>query len=47
MTTLVTLATAQRILADKTRHVQPATHSDRDWNRLIPHLHHLPMTKGW
>ncbi len=43
----MTLATAQRILADKTRHVQPATHSNRDWNRLIPHLHRLPMTKAW
>ncbi|WP_342059158.1 P22AR C-terminal domain-containing protein [Aeromonas sp. OTU364] len=35
----MTLAAAQRILADKTRHVQPTTHSHRDWNRLIPHLH--------
>lgn len=43
----MTLATAQRILADKTRHIQPATHSDRDWNRLIPHLHRLPMPKSW
>ncbi|WP_421185315.1 P22AR C-terminal domain-containing protein [Aeromonas enteropelogenes] len=43
----MTLAAAQRILANKTRHVQPATHSDRDWNRLIPHLHRLPVTKGW
>ncbi|WP_324026123.1 P22AR C-terminal domain-containing protein [Aeromonas caviae] len=43
----MTLATAQRILADKTLHVQPATHSNRDWNRLIPHLHRLPMPKAW
>ncbi|HGY5243968.1 TPA: P22AR C-terminal domain-containing protein [Aeromonas salmonicida subsp. pectinolytica] len=43
----MTLAAAQRILADKTRHVQPATHSNRDWNKLIPHLHRLPMTKSW
>lgn len=43
----MTLATAQRILADKTRHVQPATHGNRDWNRLIPHLHRLPATKSW
>lgn len=42
----MTLAAAQRILADKTRHVQPTTHSNRDWNRLIPHLHRLPMTKS-
>lgn len=43
----MTLAAAQRILADKTRHVQPATHGDRDWNRLIPHLHRLPTAKSW
>ncbi|WP_139738007.1 P22AR C-terminal domain-containing protein [Aeromonas caviae] len=43
----MTLAAAQRILADKTRHVQPATHANRDWNRLIPHLHRLPITKSW
>ncbi len=43
----MTLAAAQRILVDKTRHVQPATHSDRDWNRLIPHLHRLPTAKSW
>lgn len=43
----MTLAAAQRILADKTRHVQPATHSNRDWNRLIPHLHRENMPKSW
>lgn len=43
----MTLAAAQRILVDKTRHVQPATHSNRDWNRLIPHLHRLPTAKSW
>ncbi|WP_323883112.1 P22AR C-terminal domain-containing protein [Aeromonas hydrophila] len=43
----MTLAAAQRILADKTRHVQSATHSNRDWNRLIPHLHRLPAAKSW
>ncbi|MCX4050398.1 BRO family protein [Aeromonas caviae] len=42
----MTLAAAQRILVDKTRHIQSATHGDRDWNRLIPHLHRLPMAKG-
>ncbi|MFM5171064.1 P22AR C-terminal domain-containing protein [Aeromonas veronii] len=36
-----------KILTDKTRHVQPTTHSNRDWNRLIPHLHRLPTTKSW
>ncbi len=43
----MTLAAAQRILADKTHHVQPTTHSNRDWNRLIPHLHRLPIAKSW
>ncbi|MFQ2037344.1 P22AR C-terminal domain-containing protein [Aeromonas veronii] len=43
----MTLAAAQRILADKTRHAQLATHSNRDWNKLIPHLHRLPITKSW
>ncbi|MGE6267014.1 P22AR C-terminal domain-containing protein [Aeromonas media] len=42
----MTLAAAQRILADKTRHVQPTTHGNRDWNRLIPHLHRLPVSKS-
>ncbi|MDX7854365.1 P22AR C-terminal domain-containing protein [Aeromonas caviae] len=43
----MTLAAAQRILVDKTRHIQPTTHGDRDWNRLIPHLHRLPTAKSW
>lgn len=43
----ITLAAAQRILADKTRHAQPTTHGNRDWNRLIPHLHRLPTAKDW
>lgn len=43
----MTLAAAQRILADKTRHIQSATHGNRDWNRLIPHLHRLPTAKSW
>ncbi|WP_169045820.1 P22AR C-terminal domain-containing protein [Aeromonas salmonicida] len=42
----MTLAAAQRTLADKTRHIQPTTHSNRDWNRLIPHLHRLPAAKS-
>ena len=42
----MTLAAAQRILADKTRHIQSATHGDRDWQRLLPHLHRLPLTKS-
>ncbi|MEZ6972556.1 MULTISPECIES: P22AR C-terminal domain-containing protein [unclassified Aeromonas] len=43
----MTLAAAQRILVDKTRHVQPATHGTRDWNRLLPHLHRQPIIKSW
>ncbi|MFM5802305.1 P22AR C-terminal domain-containing protein [Aeromonas veronii] len=43
----MTLAAAQRILADKTRHVQPVTHSNHDWNRLLPHLHRQPVAKCW
>lgn len=43
----MTLAAAQRILADKTRHIQSATHCDRDWNRLIPHLQRLSSAKRW
>ncbi|MGL5814509.1 MAG: P22AR C-terminal domain-containing protein [Aeromonas sp.] len=35
----MTLAAAQQILANKTRHIQSATHGDRDWQRLLPHLH--------
>ncbi|MFM5554753.1 P22AR C-terminal domain-containing protein [Aeromonas veronii] len=42
----MTLAAAQRILADKTRHVQPATYGDRDWNKLIPHLHRLQTARS-
>lgn len=26
-------------LADKTHHIQSATHGDRDWQRLLPHPH--------
>ncbi|MFM5718001.1 P22AR C-terminal domain-containing protein [Aeromonas caviae] len=43
----ITLAAAQRILADKSRHIQPATHSNRDWNSLIYHLYHLAASKRW
>lgn len=43
----MTLAAAQRILADKTRHIQSATHGNRDWNRLIPHLHRENMPRSW
>ncbi|OZG41771.1 hypothetical protein CAK78_11345 [Aeromonas sp. A35_P] len=38
---------AQQILADKTGHIQPATHGERDWFRLIPHLHREQLPKGW
>ncbi|GAA0462506.1 Rha family transcriptional regulator [Aeromonas salmonicida] len=29
---------AQQILSAKTCHIQPTTHGDRDWHKLIPHL---------
>jgi hypothetical protein len=35
----MTLRRAQQILADKTRHIQSSTHGNRDWLRLLPHLH--------
>ncbi|MBS4688608.1 hypothetical protein J4G63_15340 [Aeromonas sobria] len=35
----MTLQRAQQILVDKTRHIQSATHGERDWRRLLPHLH--------
>lgn len=34
----LTLQQAQRILADKTSHVQLVTHGNRDWHRVIPYL---------
>lgn len=43
----MTLQQAQRILAGKTRHVQPATHGDRDWHRVIPHLRRESKAIGW
>jgi len=35
----VTLHQAQRILADKTRHIGPRHCQQRDWERLMPKLH--------
>ncbi|WP_323893769.1 hypothetical protein [Aeromonas veronii] len=32
----MTLAAAQRILADKTHHIPSATHGNRDWQRRPP-----------
>jgi hypothetical protein len=43
----MTLQRAQQILAEKTDHVQPVPHGNRDRNRLNPHLYRLPMTKSW
>ncbi|WP_392463941.1 Rha family transcriptional regulator [Aeromonas dhakensis] len=42
-----TLNQARKILADRTRHIQPNTHGDSDWPRLIPHLRREPKTIGW
>ncbi|MFM5138415.1 P22AR C-terminal domain-containing protein [Aeromonas rivipollensis] len=42
-----TLQSAQQLLADKTRHIQPGIHGKLDWNRVIPHLRSLPLTKSW
>ncbi|MGY3931228.1 phage regulatory protein, Rha family [Aeromonas encheleia] len=42
-----TLQSAQQLLADKTRHIQPSIHGKLDWNRVIPHLRSLPLTKSW
>ncbi|WP_241672799.1 Rha family transcriptional regulator [Aeromonas media] len=42
-----TLNQARKILADRTRHIQPNTHGDSDWPKLIPHLRRDQLTIGW
>ncbi|WP_425935407.1 Rha family transcriptional regulator [Aeromonas rivipollensis] len=42
-----TLNQARKILADRTRHIQPNTHGDSDWSKLIPHLRREPKAIGW
>lgn len=42
-----TLNQARKILADRTRHIQPNTHGDSDWPKLIPHLRREPLAVGW
>lgn len=42
-----TLNQARKILADRTRHIQPNTHGNSDWPKLIPHLRREPKTIGW
>lgn len=42
-----TLNQARKILADRTRHIQPNTHGDNDWSKLIPHLRRQPKAIGW
>ncbi|MGL6487968.1 Rha family transcriptional regulator [Aeromonas hydrophila] len=37
----------RKILADRTRHIQPNTHGDSDWPKLIPHLRREPKAIGW
>lgn len=34
-----TLNQARKILADHTRHIQPNTHGDSDWPKLLPYIH--------
>ncbi len=42
-----TLNQTRKILADRTRHIQPNTHGDTDWPKLIPHLRREPKAIGW
>ncbi|MGL6403465.1 Rha family transcriptional regulator [Aeromonas hydrophila] len=42
-----TLNQARKILADRTRHIQPNTHGDTNWPKLIPHLRREPKAIGW
>lgn len=42
-----TLNQALKILADRTRHIQPNTHGDTDWPKLIPHLRREPKAISW
>ncbi|WP_080756484.1 Rha family transcriptional regulator [Aeromonas hydrophila] len=42
-----TLNQARKILADRTRHIQPNTHGDSDWPKLIPYLRREPKAIGW
>ncbi|MGL6458274.1 hypothetical protein ACSZNG_04160 [Aeromonas hydrophila] len=42
-----TLNQARKILADRTRHIQPNTHGDSGWPKLIPHLRRQPKAIGW
>lgn len=42
-----TLNQTRKILADRTRHIQPNTHGDSDWPKLIPHLRREPLAVGW
>ncbi|MBS4721176.1 Rha family transcriptional regulator [Aeromonas caviae] len=42
-----TLNQARKILADRTRHIQPNPHGDSDWPKLIPHLRREPKAIGW
>ena len=42
-----TLNQARKILADRTRHIQPNPHGVTDWPKLIPHLRREPKAIGW
>ncbi len=42
-----TLNQTRKILADRTRHIQPNIHGESDWPKLIPHLRRDQLTIGW
>lgn len=42
-----TLNQTSKILADRTRHIQPNPHGDSDWPKLTPHLRREPKAIGW
>lgn len=42
-----TLNQTRKILANRTHHIQPNTHGDSDWPKLIPHLRREPKAIGW
>ncbi|ELM3717521.1 Rha family transcriptional regulator [Aeromonas hydrophila] len=42
-----TLNQARKILSDRSRHIQPNTHGDSDWPKLIPYLRREPKAIGW
>ncbi|WP_421326201.1 hypothetical protein [Aeromonas veronii] len=41
------LEVAEHRDAGRTRHIQPNTHGDSDWPKLISHLRREPRAIGW